>query len=176
MAEIDSLSSYARGLSTKDLECYLNKLTLTNGVRLPDPCAINETQKSSRTLGQRRKRGKVHRNYTCSTKMATEEEMGEEAKVKSERRSFSSAVCKSAIEKMCDRNMSHGGKQQQSGKVKAVIYQYMGVKQVILPAYLSHTSQLISLDHFVDQTVMKYFQSEPDLTTPDQTWLSSVPG
>lgn len=34
----------------------------------------------------------------CSTKMATEEEMREEAKVKSEQRSFSSAVCKSAIE------------------------------------------------------------------------------
>lgn len=44
------------------------------------------------------KRGKVHRNYMCSTKMATEEEMREEAKVKSKQRSFSSAVCKSAIE------------------------------------------------------------------------------
>lgn len=34
----------------------------------------------------------------CSTKTTTEEEMREEAKVKSERRRFSSAVCKSAIE------------------------------------------------------------------------------
>ena len=32
----------------------------------------------------------------------------------------------------------------------------MGVKQLILPAYLSHTSRLISLDHFAVQTVMKY--------------------
>ena len=42
MAEINSLSSYARELSTQDREFYFNKLTLTNGVRLQDPCTINE--------------------------------------------------------------------------------------------------------------------------------------
>ena len=42
MAEINSLLSYARELSTQDREFYFNKLTLTNGVRLPDPCTINE--------------------------------------------------------------------------------------------------------------------------------------
>ena len=42
MAEINSLSSYARELSTQDRKFYFNKLTLTNGVRLQDPCTINE--------------------------------------------------------------------------------------------------------------------------------------
>lgn len=42
MAEINTLSSYARGFSTTDRECYLNKLTLTKGVRLLDPFVINE--------------------------------------------------------------------------------------------------------------------------------------
>ena len=40
MAEINSLSSCANGLSTEDHECYLHKLT--NGVRLPDLCSINK--------------------------------------------------------------------------------------------------------------------------------------
>lgn len=42
MAEINGLSSYVRALSAKDSERYLEKLILTNGVRLLDPCAINE--------------------------------------------------------------------------------------------------------------------------------------
>ena len=38
----------------------------------------------------------------------------------------------------------------------AVIYQRGGVKQVVLPVYLSRASLLISLHHVADQTVMKY--------------------
>lgn len=42
MAESNSLPSYARGLTTKNRECYLNKLTLANSDPLPDPCASSE--------------------------------------------------------------------------------------------------------------------------------------
>lgn len=42
LAECNALSSYTRALTTKDVEYYLNKLTLTNGDRLPDPCGISE--------------------------------------------------------------------------------------------------------------------------------------
>lgn len=42
----------------------------------------------------------------------------------------------------------------------AVIYQQMGVKQLISPAYLSHTSPLISLDQFAEKTVMKRRESD----------------
>ena len=37
-----NLSEYAQSLVLKDRECYLNKLTLTNGYRLPDPYALKE--------------------------------------------------------------------------------------------------------------------------------------
>ena len=42
MAEDNGLSTYAKGLSLKDRECYVAKLTLTNGDRLPDPYAVTE--------------------------------------------------------------------------------------------------------------------------------------
>lgn len=42
MARISSVSSYASGLSNTDRESYFKKLTLSNGIRLPDPCTIVE--------------------------------------------------------------------------------------------------------------------------------------
>lgn len=42
MARISSVSSYASELSNTDRESYLEKLTLSNGIRLPDPCTIVE--------------------------------------------------------------------------------------------------------------------------------------
>lgn len=51
----------------------------------------------------------------------------------------------------------------------------MGVKQVILPAYLSHTSLLISLDHFADQTVMKYCKSHTTSAgTRSYSWVQTA--
>lgn len=37
-----NFSAYASGLTLKDLESYLNKLTLANGKQLPDPYGITE--------------------------------------------------------------------------------------------------------------------------------------
>ena len=42
MSEDDTLSSYARALTGKDRENYYNKLTLTTGQRLTDPCTITQ--------------------------------------------------------------------------------------------------------------------------------------
>lgn len=40
MARISSVSNYASGLSNTDGESCFKKLTLLNGIRLPDPDAI----------------------------------------------------------------------------------------------------------------------------------------
>ena len=42
MAERSGLSEYCKRLAPKDREEYIQKLTLSNGVQLPDPYAITE--------------------------------------------------------------------------------------------------------------------------------------
>lgn len=53
----------------------------------------------------------------------------------------------------------------------AVIYQWLGVKQLFLPAYLSHASLPISRDHFADQTVTKYSKSHTQQTQGTRSYL-----